>query len=244
MVASDRMLRRLCWALIAFTVATALFTVTLSSNVFSSPVPDDAPFVERLLAFRASDQQVYGLLLVSSVVTSGVFLIGALMGPALRRFAGEHPAAGLMSAVFVIGGAIGIVSQLVNIAVAQVATFTYCDCGLLETEVIAQDYALALGWTTQTWLNLGGVTLVGIAAGIAGRVVEISREWSMISYLIAFGALVAVGMRIFQLWELSSLLIGVVAGLLVPIWAYLITRVLSTSTETSGSDAAPEPAAG
>jgi hypothetical protein len=198
--------------------------VTLSTNVFSTPVADDATFLDRLLVYRSDDQKIYGLILASSVVTSGLFLIAAMLGPALRRFAAEHPAAGLMSAVFIVGGTVGVISQLVNIGVAQMATFTYCDCGTLETEVIAQDYALALGWTTQIWLNLGATAIVGIAVGIAGRVLAISREWSMVSYLIVVGVFVAVAMRIFGLDQLSSLLIGVVAGLIVPIWAYMIIR--------------------
>ncbi len=237
-MASDRVLRWLCWGLIGFTIVSAVFTVTLTNNPFATPVPEGTDFVNTLLSYRADDQRIYGIVLVGSLAGLGVFAIAAALGPVLRRFAMSGPGADAMAAVFILGGSVGVISQLVNIGAAQAATYTYCDCSYLAEEVIAQDYALAVSWALQEWLNIGAIAIVGVAAALAGAVVKVSMVWSRLSYLIAVALMVAVGMRVFDMAELSNLLVGVVAGLLVPIWAFMLARGIES--ESGPGQAEPE----
>jgi hypothetical protein len=223
-IASDRVLRLLCWALIVFALATAALQLTVSQNPFGTPVPDSADFVDRLLSFRSDDQKVLGLALVSGVVGSGLYLVGSLIGIALRRLAPSGAAGDVMAGLFVIGGITGVVSQLMYLANANLATFGYCDCGYKTYEVISQSYALDAAWTLQNWVNLGALVIVGLAAAFAGWVVNLSRDWRILSYLIALGALAGAALRIFSAYQASDITLGLTAGIAVPIWAFLLAR--------------------
>jgi hypothetical protein len=223
-IASDRVLRLLCWALILFALASAALQLTVSQNPFATPVPDSADYVDRLLSYRSDDQKVLGLALVSGVVGTGLYLLGSLIGIALRRLAPNGAAGDVMAGLFVIGGIAGVVSQLMYLANANLATFGYCDCGYKTYEVIGQAYALDAAWALQNWVNLGGLVIVGLAAAFAGWVVNLSRDWRILSYLIALGALLGAALRIFGAYQASDITLGLTAGGAVPIWAFLLAR--------------------
>ncbi|MEA2676493.1 MAG: hypothetical protein QOJ81_634, partial [Chloroflexota bacterium] len=178
----------------------------------------------RLLVYRGDDQKVFGLSLIGGIAGTGLYLVGALLGVALRRFAPGGAAADVMAALFVIGGTIGVASQFMYLANAAYATFGYCDCGYKAYEVIAQDYALSSAWTVQLWVNTGGLVIVGLAAAFAGWVVNLTRDWRILSYIIAFAALVGAALRIFGANQASDITLGVAAGIAVPIWAFLLAR--------------------
>ena len=218
------LIRRLCWTLIAFAIATAIFNLTLSANVFATDIPESTDLVDRLLIYRGWDQQNYPLAVVSNLPGVGVFVLAALIGIALRAYAPPGLGRDLMATVFVIGGIVGVVSQLMNLAVNEWATFGYCDCGYKTYEVIAQDYALSLGWNIQTWLNIAAVAIVGAALGVAGRIVNISRDWSIVSYLIVIGLAIGVVLQLANLDQTAQIVVGITAGIGVPVWAFLLAR--------------------
>ena len=224
MIASDRVLRLLCWALILFALATAALQLTVSQNPFATPVVDGTDLVDRLVSYRSDDQKVLGLALISGIAGTGLFLVGALIGIALRRLAPNGAAGDVMAGLFVIGGIVGVASQLMYIGIANFATFGYCDCGYKAYEVIAQDYALSSAWMLQSWVNVGAVVIVGLAAAFAGWVVNLSRDWRILSYLIALGALLGAALRVFGASQTSDIALGLTAGIAVPIWAFLLAR--------------------
>lgn len=223
-IPSDRVLRLLCWALILFTLATAALQLTVSQNPFATPVDESADFVDRLLSYRSDDQKVLGLALVSGMVGTGLFLVGALIGLALRRLAPSGVAGDVMAGLFIIGGIAGVVSQLMYVANANLAALGYCDCGYKTYEVISQAYALDAAWTTQSWVNTGALVIVALAVAFAGWVVNVSRDWRILSYLIALGAVGGAALRIFGAYQTSDIVLGLSAGILVPIWAFLLAR--------------------
>ncbi len=224
MIASDRVLRLLSWALILFAVVTAALQLTVSQNPFATPVADGTDFVDRLLMYRSDDQKVLGLALISGIVGTGLFLVGSLLGIALRRLAPSGAAGDVMAGLFIIGGIAGVVSQLMYLANANLATFGYCDCGYKVYEVIAQDYALSAAYTLQNWVNLGGLVIVAVAAAFAGWVVNLSRDWRILSYLIALGALAGAALHLIGAYQVSDIALGLTAGIAVPIWAFLLAR--------------------
>ena len=223
-MASDRVLRLLCWALIGFTIVTALLQLTVSQNPFATQVSDSTDYVERLLIYRSDDQKIFGVAVFAALIGVGLYLMGALVGVVLRRLAPSGAAGDVMAALFVIGGILGVASQLLYLANSQFATYGYCDCGYKPYEVIGQAYALGSGWTLQTWVNTGGLVIIALAAGFAGWLVNLSRDWRLLSYLIALAALLAVALRIMDLGQASDITLGVAAGILVPIWAFLLAR--------------------
>jgi len=238
MAAPDRLMRRLCWALIVLAIGAALLSVTTSVNPFSTDIPDSTDFVDRLLTYRSWDHQLYPLALVSNLLAIGVYVLAALVGIGLRNFAPAGLARDLMATVFVAGGIVGVVSQLINVGVNQAATFGYCDCGYKAYEVIAQDYALSLGWNIQIWMNLAALAILGGGVAVAGRIADVSRDWSIVSYLIVIGLAIGVVLQLAGQGTTAQIVVGVTAGIGVPVWAFLLARRTRDTTAAGDATAA------
>jgi hypothetical protein len=148
-VASVRWLRGLCWALVVLAVISAVVSLLFATGLLRPP-HDVEDLVERLIANRTSDIDAFPFVVVGSLATIGVFLVGALLGVALRSWAPPTPQRDAVAILFVIGGVLGIAANLLNIAVGD-PTFGYCDCGYKTEEVIGQNYALMVGWTMVSW---------------------------------------------------------------------------------------------
>ena len=245
---SDRWVARFSWALVVLAIISAVAQLSLTFGwlVPFPDVADSTPLPDRLLAFRTGDQQTFWIVAVGSLASLGVFLVGSLVGVALRPLARAGTARDVMTTLFVVGGGVGIVGQLVNLGVNNAATFGYCDCGFRDTELIAQDYALSVGWTVVNWFLIGSVTIVGIGVATAGRLVSVSSAWRTLSYLIAVVILLAVVIRVtaafvfieaFDPFQVTDLMVALAAGILVPIWAILLARGVS-----GRAAAMPEPA--
>jgi len=236
---SVRLIRWLCWALVALAITSGVITLGFALHIGAPPPPPETEdLVNRLLAFRADDVRIFPIIVIGSLASLGVFLVGAILGSALRRWVADTPARDAMVLLFVVGGVIGVAANLFNIGVGNAATYGFCDCGYKTEEVIAQDYALSLGWTAVNWLTLGAVTLVGIGVALAGRLLNFSSTWRLVSYAIALLLLVAIALRLlaafvfvplFDPFQVSDLLTAVGAGILVPVWALLLARDVSAS---------------
>jgi hypothetical protein len=239
-VASDRLLRWLCWILVVLVVVQAVLTYGLHQGWFVK-FPDLSPtadLVDRLLASRSIDQQTNTLALIATLGALGVFVIAALLGAVLRPLVSSGSARDVMTVVFLLGGVIGVAAQLVNIGVNQAATYGYCDCGYKAEELIAQDYALGVGWTVQFWLALGAITIVGVGAAVAGRLVAISPLWTTLSYLIAIALFLGIALQLLGQGNFADIVIGITSGIAVPIWAILLARGASRGSPGAEMSAA------
>ena len=164
------MVRRLCWALVVLAIITAItgLGITLGLFVPFPNVSETTPFVDRLEALRAGDAKMYPFLAINSLAAGGLFAVVGLLGVALRPFASGIGWRDVMATLFVVGGTVGVISQAVNLGLANVAASPYCDCGFRNEELIAQDYALGLGYEVVNWLSIGAITLTGIGVALAG----------------------------------------------------------------------------
>ena len=232
MVASVRWVRALCWALVVLAVISALVSLLFATGILRPP-HDVEDLVERLIANRTSDTDAFPFVVLGSLAAIGVFLFAALLGVALRSWAPANPQRDAMATIFVIGGALGIGANLLNMAVANAATFGYCDCGYKTEEVIGQNYALMVGSTMVNWLTLGALTLIASGVALAGRLVDVSPAWRTVSYLIVVALLFAAALRVlaelvfigaFDPFQVSDLILAFAGGILVPIWAVLLAR--------------------
>jgi hypothetical protein len=225
-VASDRLLRWLCWALVAAVIVSAVLNLGITLNILVHPpdVADGMPLVDRLLAFRTFDQQANTIFLISNVATIVVFFVAVLLAAVLRAYAPTATWADIIFAIFLVGGIIGIVAQLVNIGVNQAATYTYCDCGDRDVEVVAQEWALSIGWTVQQWLGVGAATIFGIGAAVTGWVLDNGRVWRWLSLAIGAALLISVVLLLIGRGEIADLVTGITLAILVPAWAILLAR--------------------
>jgi hypothetical protein len=236
MVANRRTLARLSWTLVILVVVSAAVTLLFVFGVLLPPPDATDDFVDQLLFMRTHDQQAFPFVIVGSLATLGVYLMAAMFGVVLRAWATPTPTRDAMSLLLVFGGVIGIGAQLLNIGVGDAARPFYCDCGYRAEEVIGLDRALNVGWSMVNWLSMGAVTLVGVGVALAGRIVEVSSAWRLLSYAIAVAILVAVTIRFvaslvfieaFDPFQVSDLIVAITSGLLVPIWAILLSRGIS-----------------
>ena len=244
MVANRGTLTWLSWALVIFVLISAAVTLLFVLGVLLPPPDETDDFVDQLLFMRTHDQQAFPYVIVGSLATLGVYLIAAMLGVLLRAWSEPTPTRDAMTLLFVFGGVIGIATQLLNIGVGDAARPFYCDCGYRAEEVIGLDRALNVGWSMINWLAMGALSLVAFGVALAGRVVPVSSTWRLVSYAIATAALVAVAIRVaasivfieaFDPFQVSDLIVAVTSGILVPIWAILLSRGIS--------EPAPQPVA-
>jgi hypothetical protein len=236
MVANRRTLARLSWPLVILVVISAVVTLLFALGVLLPPPDETDDFVDQLLFMRTHDEQAFPFVIVGSLATLGVYLIAAMLGVVLRAWAEPTPTRDAMTVLLFTGGVIGIGTQLLNIGVGDAARPFYCDCGYRTEEVIGLQSALNVGWSMVNWLSIGAITLVGFGVALAGRVVAVSGTWRLLSYAIAVGVLVAVAIRVaasivfiaaFDPFQVSDLIVAVTSGILVPIWAILLSRGVS-----------------
>jgi hypothetical protein len=236
MLANRRTLTWLSWALVVLVVISAAVLLLFVTDVLLPDPDETADFVDQLLFMRTHDEQAFPFVIVGSLATLGVYLIGAMLGVVLRVWALNTPTRDAMTLLLVVGGVIGIASQLLNIGAADAARPFYCDCGYRAEEVIGLDRALNVAWSMINWLTIGAITFVGVGVALAARVVEVSSTWRLLSYVIAAAVLVAVAIRVtaslvfieaFDPFQVSDLIVAVTSGILVPIWAILLARGVS-----------------
>jgi hypothetical protein len=232
-VASRESLTWLSWTLVVLVVISAAVTLLFALGpLLPDPDPTD-DFVDQLQFMRTQDERAFPFVIVGSLATLGVFLIGAMLGIVLRAWAEPSPTRDAMTVLLVFGGLIGISTQLLNIGVGDAARPYLCDCGYRAEEMIGLDRALNVGWTMVAWMSLGALSFVGIGVAFAGRVVRVSRTWRVLSYAIAGGVLVAAAIRVvasivfigaFDPYLVADLILAIVSGILVPAWAILASR--------------------
>jgi len=242
-VADLRLLRVLCWTLVVAAIVAAIPQLLLATQLWAggpNELSPTADLVERMLVFRSNDQEIFGPVLVGGLAASVVFVAVGLIGVAIRPLADGVTGRDIMAAMLVAAAAVGVVSQALQIGVAQAATNGYCDCGFKTEEVIAQDYALSVGFIVQSWLGNAAVVLVGLGALLAGRYVAISPAWRFLSYGIAILLVLATALRItalfvfldIDLFQISDLMAGLTLAVLVPIWAIMLARGAGKTEET------------
>jgi hypothetical protein len=235
MVANRRTLTQLSWALVVLVVISAATTLLLTSGLLHTQfdLPD---LVDRLVAIRTDDERVFPLVIIGSLASLGVYLVGAILGVVLRGWAVPSARRDTMTLLLVIGGLIGIASQLASIGVGDAARPFYCDCGYRTEQIIARDEALNVGWSMINWLSMGAITFVGVGVAVTGRVVSVTATWRVLSYAVAAGVLLAVAIRVagslvfievFDPFQVSDLIVAITSGILVPVWAFLLARGVS-----------------
>jgi hypothetical protein len=244
MVASRRTVVWLSWALVVLAVISAVVLLVLASGVLITPVnvPD---FVDRLFAIRTDQERLIPLVILGGVASLGVFLVLALLGVVLRAWATPSPGRDVMSTLLVLGGVIGVASQLTHMGIHDAGRAFICDCGYRVEEVIALDSALHVGESIFGWLLMGALSLVAVGVLVTGRVIAVSEAWRTLSLVLAIGILVAVAIRFvaalvfieaFDPFQVADVMVAVVSGVLLPVWAILLLRGIEEPVEVSAPD--------
>jgi hypothetical protein len=127
-----------------------------------------------------------------------------------------------MVALMGLGG-LGIASQLLQIGSIPFLTAPeLCDCGLREHEIMAREVVINTLFGVQLWLVVGALVLAapGIwLAGSLGADAGMPQGWRWLSVVIALAAIVLAVLAVLEAYPFDQYLLGLTAGILVPIWA-------------------------
>ena len=236
-------------AAICLVGATLLF-LGLSRNVFVAEprFPNDADLPTRLLGSIDARQASWPFDFASSLLFAVAFGAFAVLGRllALAGRVGDARSSVIGSTLFG-GGLLGLASQLIHIGSQQVAIDQpYCDCGFKVQETISQYWGLTLIQGAESWLVNGAIVLLAIGIALAGAAltgVVRSPGWQLVSWLTALVAVIRVVLSGLELGgDLNQLLIAIVAGVLLPLWAILLAmRIGQANRMESGGVAEDEP---
>ena len=220
--------RALAWIMAVAFVASTVLLLLLNLNVFGAPPFGGRDFLDEVLAdFEWQQTQWPFDFAASALLAVGFLALGAL-GPVLARLAAETDARrGLVAAAFLGAGGLGAASQLDYLGAKPIATNPqYCECGFLAEEIMSRLMILDVVTGIQTWLISGSLVAAAVGlviAGMLGREAGMPSQWL---WLALVGAALAVVLAVvgavfppFVVYPLDVILIVLVAGIAVPIWA-------------------------
>jgi hypothetical protein len=252
---------RLGWLTAAAFLAGAALVVFLQLNhPEERSFPPEATFVDHILAEFEDARTLWPVDLGNSLLFAVGFAAIAALGAVLRHALGRDDPRGMVAvAAFMVAGAVGVTAQLIYIGGTEVATNPeYCDCGYLAEEIISRamiNFTInGIGfWMIDAFTVLFAVGLLAWAA-VASASQTMPAGWVAFTRLlgvvglavvawnrIAVPLLIQAGFDDVDYFLIGSILIGIVAGILVPIWAAWLARSLRpTESPTEIPPAEPE----
>ena len=203
----------------------AIIRVALSFEVFPLPeIPEDADFVDRILTIYEFQTTLWPLEFTSFVAFAIGFAALASLGPVLRRLASDDDARGGLVMVALLGlGGLGLASQLLQIgSIPFLTSPELCECGLREHEIMAREVVINTIFGVQLWLVVGTLVVAApgfLIAGSLGADAGMPAAWRWLSILIALASIVLAVLAVLEAFPFDQYLLGLTAGILVPIWA-------------------------
>jgi hypothetical protein len=243
---------RWAWVLAAsFLLATIwLLLVTQNITVHGPDIADDASLPDAIFAnFRAA-REAFPQEMAYTFLFSLGFLAVAMLGPMLRDVMNRSdPKATRLAIFLLVAGTIGILSQVIYLGGKEIATAPYyCDCDYMAPQLISRGAVLdALSgiqsWMIDAFIFLFAVGLLaaaslartrGWAAGFVRASVVLavlglaSAAWDRIAIPLLVNAKVHIDYD-----GIGLVILAVVAGIAVPIWAVILARTLSRERDTA-----------
>ena len=204
----------------------AIIRVALELGLLGMPPEPaaNADFVDRILTIYEFRSGLWWIEFTSFVAFAIGFAAVASLGPVLRRLASDADARGglVMAALLGLGG-LGLASQLLQIGALPFLTSPeLCECGLREHEIMAREVVINTIFGVQLWLAVGALVLAAPGvwfAGSLGADAGMPPAWRWLSVLIALASIVLAVLAVLETFPFDQYLLGLTAGILVPIWA-------------------------
>jgi hypothetical protein len=240
---------RWAWVLAgAFLLATIwLALVTQNITAQGAEIAEDATLPDAIFEnFRAA-REAFPQEMAFTLLFSLGFLAVAVLGPILRAVTDRSdPKATRLAVFFLVAGTIGILSQVIYLGGKEVATAPYyCDCDYLAPQLISRGAVLdALSgiqsWMTDAFSFLFAIGLLAAASlasarGWGAAFVRASQGLAVLGLASAAWDRIAVPLLVnadvhMDYYGIGLLILAVVAGVAVPVWAVLLARALSRET--------------
>jgi hypothetical protein len=241
---------RWAWLLAATFFVASVITILVSQHI-TAPAPKTpagAQLPDIIFANFEATQAAWLQLVVSAVLFSIGFLAIAVLGPTLRGLLDRtDPRATRLAVFFLVAGIIGILSQVIYLAAQDVAAQPqYCQCDYAAPELISRGTVLDVlsgvqGWLVDTFSMLFAIGLFALAslARNAAWPTSLVRT-SQVLALLGFAAvawdriatpLLANANVNLDYEGIGFAIIGLLAGIVTPLWAILLARSLSAGRE-------------
>jgi hypothetical protein len=235
--------------------ATALVLATLINlgiafDVFVKPpnLADNLDLPTRLIASQPYREAIWPYDAATNLLYLVAFGALALVAGTLGELAAGHPHGPLLRASALVGGMLGVVGSLLYVGATQITiTQQYCDCGFKNEEAISQFWAINIVQGGTTWLAYGTIVFGAIAlvASVGAlRAIEPPRAFGYAAWIGA--ALLGVGLVLDLIGQgdVGDLVLAVATGIMLPLWALMIARVVVRPATASTSETAPSAATG
>jgi hypothetical protein len=246
---------RWAWLLAATFFVASIITILISQHVTAPApkIPPDAQLPDIIFANFEATQAAWLQLVASAVLFSIGFLAIAVLGPTLRSLLDRSdPRATRLAVFFLVAGVIGILSQIIYLAAQDVAAQPhYCQCDYAAPELISRGTILDVlsgvqGWLVDTFSLLFATGL--FAAASLGQKAAWPASLVRTSQVLALLGLAAMA------WDriaspllananvsldydgIGFAIIGLLAGIVTPVWAVLLARSLQPVEEVTNSD--------
>jgi len=240
---SDRGLARALAYVLGVSFLAAFVLLLLVELNIVAPEPTfhegDAVLVDNILLRFAHDQAAWPWEALGGLLFTIGFAAVAGLGATLPKLlGGSDGATRLWSVAFVVAGVLGIVGELLYLGVKEVAISTqYCECALRDPQLIARSEALDLAGNAQGWFTDAFAVVFGIGLIIGGRIsmstLALSASWRRytlwlgvagVAFVVIGRVLTGLSSPDTDLTGISLLLVGLVAAVLTPIWAFWTAR--------------------
>ncbi|RPH36558.1 MAG: hypothetical protein EHM90_01725 [Chloroflexi bacterium] len=242
---------RIGW-FVAATFLVAMVLYALGQFHIIVPEPEFIPaetYVDDLIAGFEHAQAHWIVDLTSSLLLAAGFVGLAILGATLRRVLDRDDARGAVLAVtFLLAGAIGAASQVLFVGATEVATNPeYCDCGFLAEEIVSRQMAHDIALNVVFWMT--DMSIVVIAIGLLAFA-ALARASGWVPDGLAVYARVLAGLAFLSVvwgrvvvpllmesgveldyFRIGDLVILLIAGVLVPIWAAWVARAARSTPE-------------
>ena len=153
-----------------FVAGSVLFLVQVYE--LTGPFPaETGVFVDDISAGNEYISARYALDFAQGALYAIGFAALALLGQLLPRLVGPGDSRGpILRGTLMLAGGLGVVAQLLIIGAEPVATSTqYCECGLLQEELMSRLMAFNIVQGIVTWLTNGAIIAAAVGVLIAAR---------------------------------------------------------------------------
>ena len=229
----------------AFFIAASVLQAMIIFELLGPRPVGGVDFFDEVLAGFAWEKERWPVEGAATVLFAAGFVSLGGLGTLLAGLAERGDARrGLVRSAYLGAAGLGLASQLLWLGVKPIAANPQlCECGLRAEEIMSRLMILNVAGDTQAWLVIGALFLVAIGAVLiapVGRRAGMPVGWVWLALSIAILAPIAAVLHVLQAFEAEWIVILVVAGVVVPIWALWIalrSEAIAAPVEVAGPSA-------
>jgi hypothetical protein len=211
----------------AFFVAATVLQAVIIFELLGPRPGGGVDFIDEVLRGFEWEQERWPVEFAATALFGVGFVSLGALGTLLAGLAATGDARrSLARAAYLGAGGIGLAAQLLWLGVKPIAASPQlCECGLRAEEIMSRLMILNVAGDTQVWMIIAAVFLAAIGAVLVapvGRRAGMPTGWVWLSLATAILGPLAAILHVLQLFPADWIVLLVVAGIALPIWALWI----------------------